>query len=324
MENYYIEETSQAVPLARRDDLTAKANDHLENAKSQNTKKAYERDWLLFSRWCDDMGYSFLPAQPEAVQLFITDMAEKGRKASTIQRYLSTISQFHQLAKQYNPVRDPLVRLTWQGLRKSIGTAQKGKKAAVLEDVRAMVANLPDSLLGIRDRAILVLGFAGAFRRSELVNLNVEDVEFEREGLKIIVRRSKTDQTSQGEKVAIAYGSNPKTCPVRTLEDWLEAANIEEGAIFRPIGMAGFVQDGRLSDKAVARVVQRQAERIGKKPGDFGGHSLRSGLATTAAKAGKSERAIMKQGRWKSSSTVQRYIKDATLFDDNATVGIGL
>jgi integrase len=186
-----------------------------------------------------------------------------------------------------------------------------------------MTAALPGSLLGLRDRALLTLGFAGAFRRSELVALDVTDISFTADGLEVALRRSKTDQEAAGRKVGIPYGSLRITCPVRALRAWLDAAVITEGAVFRSVNRWSALGD-RLSDKAVALVVKRHAATIGLDATKFAGHSQRAGLATSAAKAGKSERAIMNQTGHRSAAMVRRYIRDASLFSDNAAAGIGL
>ena len=187
-----------------------------------------------------------------------------------------------------------------------------------------MMANLPDRLLGVRDRALLLVGFAGAFRRSELVSLNVRDLKFTNDGLTVTLRRSKTDQEGSGRKVGIPYGSSPETCPVRSLRAWLEASGIESGPVFRPINRHGQIRPSRLSDRAVALIVKRAAEAAGKDPAEFAGHSLRSGLATAAAIGGASERAIMKQTGHRSTAMVRRYIRDGSLFRENAAARVGL
>jgi integrase len=187
-----------------------------------------------------------------------------------------------------------------------------------------MVNALPENLLGKRDRAFLLLGFAGAFRRSELVSLDVADVETNREGIVVTLKRSKTDQEGQGRRVGIPYGSNAVTCPVRALNEWLEASAITAGALFRSVNRHGQLRSERLSDKAVALVVKRSAEAAGLDASQYAGHSLRSGLATSAAQAGVSERAIMAQTGHKSLNMVRRYIREGSLFRENAAAKIGL
>jgi integrase len=187
-----------------------------------------------------------------------------------------------------------------------------------------MIVGLPESLLGERDRALLLVCFAGAFRRSELVSLDVADVSFTRDGLVIRLRRSKTDQEGEGRTIGIPYGSRPMTCPVRALKEWLDFSGITAGPLFRPVNRHGQVLATRLSDRGVARVVQRAAAAAGLDPTDVAGHSLRAGLATSAAAAGVSERAIMAQTGHKSLPMVRRYIRDGSLFIENAAAGVGL
>jgi integrase len=192
------------------------------------------------------------------------------------------------------------------------------------DDIRAMVAATPQSFLGTWDRALLLVGFAGAFRRSELVALDREDVEVTREGLVVTLRRSKTDQDGAGRRVAIPYGTNPETCPVRALESWLAATGIDAGALFRPVNRHGHMQPGRLSGFAVALVVKRYAAAARLDPAKYAGHSLRAGLATAAAIGGAPERSIMNQTGHRSTAMVRRYIRDGNLFRENAAAKCGL
>jgi len=258
------------------------------------------------------------------VALYLTALIGASRKTSTLQRRISAISQAHQAAGAENPTRAAEVKTVMAGIRRTHGTAQEGKAPAVIDDIRLMVHQLPSSLLGDRDRALLLVGFAGAFRRSELVSLDVSEVDLTRDGAIITLRRSKTDQEGQGRKVGIPYGSRPETCPVRALERWLEVSGITHGALYRPINRHGHLQPGRLSDKAVALVVKRYAEAAGLDPARYAGHSLRAGLATSAAAAGASERAIMAQTGHRSVNMVRRYIRDGSLFRENAAAAVGL
>jgi integrase len=210
------------------------------------------------------------------------------------------------------------------GLRRELGIAPVRKKPVLVADLKEIVGALPASLLGKRDRALLLLGFTGALRRSELIALDVEDLEETREGLIVHIRRSKTDQESEGRKVGIPQGADQATCPVWALEQWLQGAKIESGAVFRVMNRHGQVLPKRLSGEGVAIVVKRAVEMLGYDPGLFSGHSLRAGLATSAAAAGKGERAIMNQTGHRSVTTVRRYIRDGNLFRENAADGIGL
>jgi integrase len=212
-----------------------------------------------------------------------------------------------------------------RGIGRLHGVAQTGVDPVCVDELRAMVSALDDSTpAGLRDRALLVLGFAGAFRRSELVALEVADLAFGVEGLTVTIRRSKVDQEGEGEGVGLPYGSHAATCPVRTVRRWLDAAGIVEGPVFRSVDRHGNVGSQSMAGRSVALIVKRAAEGAGLDPARFSGHSLRAGLATSAAQAGKSERTIMRQGRWRSVTTARRYIRDADLYRDNAAAGIGL
>lgn len=305
-------------------ELARQARDYAAHSRAPNTKRAYQNDWRDFTSWCAEQGLQPLPATPQTIALYLTARAETHR-VSTLQRRLSAISQAHKAAG-YPPVstREEPLHSVWMGIKREKGTAQQGKAPVVTEELRAMVTTLPDSLLGIRDRALLLLGFAGAFRRSELVSLDVSDIHMTRDGVIVTLRRSKTDQEGQGQKIGIPYGSNPATCPVRALQAWLEASGITEGPLFRAIDRHGNLQPGRLSDKAVALVVKRRAEAVGLDPAKYSGHSLRAGLATAAAAAGVSERVIMNQTRHRSVMMVRRYIRDGSLFRENAAAMVGL
>ncbi|MFD1394971.1 site-specific integrase [Kroppenstedtia eburnea] len=304
-------------------EILQKAKDYTRQSKAANTTRSYRADWADFTAWCQERSLSALPADPETVALYLADLADH-RRTSTLQRRLAAISQAHQAAGYDSPTTGYVVRTVWAGIRRAKGTYQEGKDPILVEDLRQMVCQLPDTLTGRRDRALLLVGFAGGFRRSELVSINREDLQSVPRGLVIHLRRSKTDQEGRGEKVGIPRGSRPETCPVRALEDWLSESGITEGPVFRPINRHGQVRARRLSDRSVALIVKKAVEAIGLDPNRFSGHSLRSGIATSAAMAGKDERAIMKQTRHKSTNMVRRYIRDGELFNENAASDIGL
>jgi len=256
------------------------------------------------------------------VAYYLTDHA--GTLAiSTLRRRLAAISEAHKAGRHANPTTDPAVRIVWDGIRRRHGRAPEAKEAAVTEVVAALVAPLGDRLLDVRDRAILLIGFAGAFRRSELSALDVDDVVETGEGLRITLGRSKTDQEAEGHTVGITYGSNPPTCPVRAWRAWLECSGIEDGAAFRRLSH-GRVTAERLAGDGIARMVKRRAEAAGYTPELFSGHSLRSGFATTAARAGVAEHRIMRQGRWKTTQAMRGYIQEGELFVDNPSAKLGL
>lgn len=312
--------------LAAWQDLEEALRDYARASKSANTLRAYRADLADFTLWCAEHHLERLPATPETVALYLTALAQAGAKASTVQRRLSAIAQAHNL-KGYepSPTTSALVRTTMAGIRRTLGVAPAQKAAAMTAELRRMVATCPeDTMAGKRDRALLLVGFAGAFRRSELVALDLEDVEETPDGLRVRIGRSKTDQEGEGREVGIPWGQHPETCPVRALRAWREAATLAAGPIFRPVNRHDQVQEGRLTDRGVARVVKRAAERAGLDPERYAGHSLRSGLATSAAAGGAPERAIMQQTGHRSVLMVRRYIRSGSLFHENAAAYVGL
>jgi integrase len=235
-----------------------------------------------------------------------------------------SISKAHQLAGAPNPAKTEQIHLVMSGIRRALGRAQTQKAPAVTDVIRAMLDTLGTGPAGQRDRALLLIGFAGAFRRSELVALDIGDLAFVPSGVVITLRRSKTDQEGQGRKIGIPMGLFPATCPVRALRAWIEAAELVSGALFRPIDRHGNIKPDRLTAHAVARIVKRAAFKAGLDESAFSGHSLRAGLATAAAAAGASDRVIMKQTGHKSRTMVDRYVRSAELFKDNAGGIVGL
>jgi site-specific recombinase XerD len=297
--------------------------EYIRASKAENTLRGYQSDWRDFCAWSEVQGLSPLPASAEAVAAYIAECA--GRlKPGSIQRRLNAIAEAHKAVGVESPTHSPIVANTMKGIRRTKGTALAQKAAALTDDIRAMVDATDAGLIGARDRALVLLGFAGAFRRSELIGLDVEDCAFGKDGLTVTLRRSKTDQAGMGRKIGIPYGSNPETCPVRVLQGWIEQAGIIAGPLFRSINRHGQVQPGRLSGIDVARVVKKLAERAGLEPGKYAGHSLRAGHATSAAIAGASERSIMNQTGHRSVQMVRRYIRDGNLFRENSAGKLGL
>lgn len=305
-------------------DVVQRAQDYAGNAKSQRTIKAYASDWRDFLSWCGVRHLEPLPSADSTVALYLTDLAGRGTKAAMLARRLVAISQAHKALDLVSPTTSSVVRRVYAGIRRTHGTAQQGKAPTLVADIRKMVQAQPYSIRGLRDRALLLLGFAGAFRRSELVGLDVEDLEFSRVGLIVTLRRSKTDQEGQGRRIGIPYGSSEQTCPVRAVQAWLQAAHISTGPILRAVDRFGRLQDPRLSDRTVARLVKKHAAAIDLDPKRYAGHSLRAGLATSAAAAGISDRAIMRQTGHRSSAMVGRYVREGSLFRDNAAGAVGL
>jgi len=305
--------------------LVEEARDFTDAQRAESTWAVYRRDWAAFSAWCSERGLQDLPAAPEALALYVAERARSDHP-STIQRRLAAVAAAHAARGLDSPTRSPTVAAVVRGVRRSLGVAPGRQVApAVTEEVRRMVTTLaPDRLISVRDRALLLVGFAGAFRRSELVALDVEDLAEREEGLVATIRRSKTDQEAEGREVGLPYGSDPSTCPVRSVRSWLEVSAIRSGPLFRPITRHGRLGADRLRPADVARVVKRGAERAGLDPSRYAGHSLRSGLATSAAAAGASERSIMAQTGHRSVVTVRRYIRSGSLFQDNAAARVGL
>ncbi len=302
----------------------AQAQDYLRQAKSPATRKTYARDWQHFREWCNGHGRTELPAEPETVALYFSEMAQT-LKVATLEKRIAALSQAHQMAGFASPTQEILVRAVMAGIRRAKGTGQTGKRPLLTADIRALAAALPNTPAGHRDRAVLLLGFAGGFRRSELVGLDVGDLRFLDEGLIVTLRRSKTDQEGQGREVGIPYGSTPATCPVRAIAAWV-AVRKQEGseALFQPINRHGHLLPGRLTDQSVALILKRLAGPAGIDRATVAGHSLRSGLATSAAQAGVPERAIMAQTGHRSLTTLRRYIRSGSLFLENAAAKVGL
>ena len=313
-------------PTARElstDHLIEAAKAYASRDRSPRTLKEYRRDWRQFKVFCGARDFCSLPASPETIALYATALAEAPRKYSTITRAIAAISVAHKTAGHESPASRELVHRVLKGIANTIGVARTKKAPVVVADLRALVEKLPKSTAGVRDHALLVLGFAGALRRSELVALDLQDVVATRDGLEVTIRKSKTDQQKTGQKIGLPYGSHPLTCPVRTLAQWVEKLPPSQGAIFRAVTQRGKI-GARLSDKDVARILKRACLAAGINPKTISGHSLRRGFVTSAARAGKLERDIMRQTRHKSVVMVREYIEEAGLFENNPASGIGL
>jgi site-specific recombinase XerD len=297
--------------------------EYIRQSKAENTLRGYQADWRDFCAWCESHGLCSLPPNPEGVAAYIAECA--GRlKVGSIQRRLNAIAEAHKAMGLESPTRAPIVANTMKGIRRTKGTAATQKAPTMTSDVRAMLEATDAGPIGARDRALILLGFAGAFRRSELVGLDVEHCAFGKDGLTVTLRRSKTDQHGTGRKVGIPYGSNPETCPVRNVQAWIDQAGVTAGPLFRPLNRHGHIQSGRLSGVDVARVVKKLADRAGLDSAKYAGHSLRAGHATSAAIAGASERSIMNQTGHRSTQMLRRYIRDANLFRENSAGKLGL
>jgi site-specific recombinase XerD len=288
--------------------------------KAKATQRAYKSDFAIFRAWCAERNASPLPATPASTATYLAWEAERGSKPSTIGRRVAAIRYAHKLAGLPLPTDDERVRATVRGIRRTHGAAPVKKAPATADRILRMVAANPTSLSGLRDRALLLLGFAGAFRRSELVALDCEDVQETTEGLRVTIRHSKTDQERLGSTIAIPRGV--AACPVMALRAWLDAASITSGPLFRPVAKGQRVQAARLTDRSVAKIVQAHAERVGFDPALFAGHSLRSGFLTSAAARGASIFKMMDVSRHRSVDTLRGYVRDAELFRDHAGAGL--
>jgi integrase len=305
--------------------LQQQAEAFVRAAKAPSTLRAYRSDWDHFRDWCGQHGMPFLPASPETVALYLTALSSTHRPA-TLTRRLTAISKAHQIAGHPSPatMQQPAVSETLKGIRRTLGTAQLTKAPLLTADIRRMVKGLADTLAGRRDRALLLLGFAGGFRRSEIAALNVEDVQATDDGLVVTLRRSKTDPEGKGRNVGIPYGSMAATCPVRALQAWQTVAGICEGALFRGVDRHGRLAALRLHKDSVGLIIKRAAEAAGLDATKYAGHSLRAGLVTQGYLNGAGELEIMRQTGHRSLEMLRRYFRDGSLFRENPASKLGL
>ncbi|MFC7443433.1 site-specific integrase [Laceyella putida] len=328
--------------------LNEAAMDYIQHSLAENTRKSYEADWKHFEQYCKSRNLRSLPAEPETVANYISEMARgtaddsrKKRKTSTIQRRIITIRRFHELWIAYqrnlakeqgvpfhemlNPANSVAVKETWKGIQRKEGERVTKKRPATAEVVTAICKDIPNDLQGIRDRAILTLGYAGAFRRSELSALDVEDIEEASNGLWITIKQSKTDQTKKGERILIQYGQSAETCPIRNLQRWLKAAGIQSGPIFRRIDPSRKeVWPHRLGPQSIKDAIKRVAKKAGFNEADFAGHSVRRGFITTTYALGHGEHDIMQHTRHKSLQVFRGYIDDLKKSKNNPTSNMGI
>jgi integrase len=315
--------TASDAALGIAPELADQARGFLRASSAEATRRAYASDWRHFTAWCEAHKVGALPASGESVAVYLADMAG-AFKVSTIQRRLAAIAEAHRAAGLPSPRGDPRVQKMLKGIRRTLLVAQKQALPLLPETLGRISAALPDDLSGTRDRALLLLGFAGGFRRSELVSLDVEDLSFGDDGLTVTLRHSKTDQEGEGRKVGIPFGSGKTTCPVRAVKAWLRASAIATGPAFRPVDKHGHMGTARLTDRGVCLVIKRACRCAGIDPAGYSGHSLRAGLVTAAAKAGKSALAIQRQTGHRSLAMIALYVRDADVFSDNAASNVGL
>jgi integrase len=278
-------------------------------SRSVETRRSYASAWGSFDTWSTDHGLTALPASGESVALYLASLASHGRKSGTIARTLTAIVQYHRDRGLPSPGDDPVVRRVVRGIRRQFGSRQVPKSALRREDVLAMVATCREDVRGLRDRAILLLGFATGLRRSELVAVEVEHVAFDADGMTLLIPRSKTDPFAKGRRLRVRAGPDTGGCPVVALRAWLTVASVASGPIFRAVSRSGTVGRNALHPRVVERVVKRAAHVVGLNPRDVAAHSLRSGFATNAAEHGISEMTIAAALGHATLAMTRRYVR---------------
>jgi len=294
---------------------------NLRSSKADNTIRAYKSDFSDFNFFCKKNGFKSLPSIPKVVSLYLTHLSTKNATVSTIRRRLVSIKMLHKLKGHYLDTKDPSIVENFLGIKRRKGTYQIGKKPLKINNLKKLINaidNINDSeIKKYRDKSIILIGFAGGFRRNEIVSLDFNDLDFVKEGLKINLKRSKTDQFGVGTKKGLPYFNNHQYCPVITLKKWIEISKINSGPLFRRFNKGLNLSEYRLTDQSVALIIKEYLNLAGVDSKNYSGHSLRSGFATSAAEAGVEERSIMGMTGHKSPEMVRRYIKEADLFKNN-------
>ena len=295
---------------------------NLKASKANNTIRAYKSDFHDFGLFCVKNGFKSLPTDPKTVSLYLTYLATKDNKISTIKRRIVSIGVVHKMKGHYLDTKHPAIVENLLGIKRRKGVKQKGKKPLLINDLKQIINVIDEENSSefkiARDRTIILLGFGGGFRRNELVSLDYEDLDFVNEGIKINIKKSKTDQFGEGSIKALPYFDNPHYCPVKSIQNWIKISKINQGAIFRKFHKGIKLSNDRLSDQSVALLIKYYLDLAGIDNKNYSGHSLRSGFATSAAEAGAEERSIMNMTGHKSTEMVRRYIKEANLFKNNA------
>ena len=295
---------------------------NLKSSKANNTIRAYKSDFNDFSLFCIQNGFKSLPSEPKIVSLYLTHLSTKDIKMSTLKRRLVSIGVIHKLKGHYLDTKHPSIIENIMGIKRRKGSVQKGKKPILINNLKNIINAIDeekkDEIKKIRDRSIILIGFSGGFRRNEIVSLDYDDLDFVPEGLKITLKRSKTDQFGEGTLKGLPYFDSSQYCPVLSLKKWIETSNIKSGPLFRRFSKGSKLTDYRLTDQTVALLIKKYLDLAGIDSKNYSGHSLRSGFATTAAESGAEERSIMAMTGHKSTEMVRRYIKEANLFKNNA------
>jgi len=295
---------------------------NLQNSKANNTARAYKSDFNDFALFCAQNGFKSLPSEPNIVSLYLTYLSTKEVKMSTLKRRLVSIGVIHKLKGHYLDTKHPSIIENIMGIKRRKGSIQKGKKPLLINNLKKIINVIDkekiEEIKKLRDRSIILIGFSGGFRRNEIVSLDYEDLDFVEEGLKISLKRSKTDQFGEGSVKGLPYFDNSEYCPVISIRKWIEISKINSGPLFRRFIKGSKLSDNRLSDQTVALLIKNYLKIAGIESRDYSGHSLRSGFATSAAQSGAEERNIMAMTGHKSTEMVRRYIKEANLFENNA------
>ena len=294
---------------------------NLKSSKANNTLRAYKSDFKDFGAFCAKHGLSSLPSEPKIVSIYLTHLS-KNSKISTIRRRLVSISMVHRLKGHYLDTKHPIITENLLGIKRVKGSIQRGKKPILINHLKSIVNVIDEQkceeIKKLRDRSIILIGFGGGFRRTELISIDHEDLEFVPEGLKITIRRSKTDQFGEGMIKGLPHFSNEIYCPVTSLKKWLEVSKIKSGPIFRRFSKGSLLTEKRLSDQSVVLLMKEYLNLAGIENKNFAGHSLRAGFATVAAESGADERSIMAMTGHKTTQMVRRYIREANIFKNNA------
>ena len=295
---------------------------NLQNSKANNTVRAYKSDFKDFGLFCAQNGFKSMPSEPKIVSLYLTYLSTKAVKMSTLKRRLVSIGVIHKLKGYYLDTKHPSIIENILGIKRRKGSIQKGKKPILISDLKMIIDVIDEQnkeeLKKFRDRSIILIGFSGGFRRNEIVSLDYDDFDFVAEGLKINIKKSKTDQFGEGSIKALPYFDNSQYCPVVSVKHLLDISKISSGPVFRRFVKGSKLSGHRLTDQTVALLIKEYLNLAGVDSSNYSGHSLRSGFATSAAESGAEERSIMAMTGHKSTEMVRRYIKEANLFKNNA------
>ena len=295
---------------------------NLQSSKANNTVRAYKSDFNDFELFCVQNGFKFLPSDPKIVSLYLTHLSSKDAKMSTLKRRLVSIGVIHKLKGHYLDTKHPSIIENIMGIKRRKGSIQKAKKPILINSLKLIINAIDQQnkqeIKKLRDRSIILIGFSGGFRRNEIVSLDNDDLDFVSEGVKINIKRSKTDQFGEGFTKALPYFDSSQYCPVMSLKNWLDISKVTSGPVFRRFLKGSKLSENRLTDQTVAILIKEYLNLAGINSKNYSGHSLRSGFATSAAESGVEERNIMAMTGHKSTEMVRRYIKEANLFKNNA------